>query len=200
MLYTQYKDAALKHLNACKTALYGLKFYHGTTPLSQKKREALLHNIFYLSGYTLECVINYALYKRLRWTSQEVHKLINSDYKIVYVKPTSWNQNAGRLEVKSFTDRIRNVTFTPNFWIAQHEFNKNVQLLHILLPNSRVPIVDNSIRIPPNVHRMVFEIQNQKNHWRPELRYETTTPFSQSDIEEFVELTEQVYIKLLTVA
>ena len=187
MLYTQYKDAALKHLNACKTALHGLKFYHGNTPISQKKREALLHNIFYLSGYTLECIINYAIYRRVGFSlTSEVELLQDTVNNISFYK----------------TPRGNTHKFT--YFVQQHKFHKNIQLLHNLLPGGHsVPLVDRTINIAPEMERMIFDrfagVRNN-NHWRPELRYETTTPFSQSDIEELVKLTEQVYIQLLTVA
>jgi hypothetical protein len=99
-----------------------------------------------------------------------------------------------------FIDR----NYPTRYFIQQHKFHKNIQLLQNLLPGGHsVPLIDRSISISPTMERMIFDrfagIRNN-NHWRPELRYETTTPFSQSDIEEFVELTEQVYIQLLTVA
>lgn len=187
MQYTQYRDASLKHLNACKTALHGLKFYHGSAPLSRRKKESLLLNIFYLSGYTLECIINYSIYKRLGFsTNSRVENLQDTSRSIAFYKKPNGS------------------THQFQYCIQQHKFHLNVQLLHTLLPGGHgVPLIDRTVYVLPNLQKMVFDRYNgtvNNEHWKPEIRYKTTIPFSQTDIEQFVELTEKIYIELLTIA
>jgi hypothetical protein len=55
--YKEYEKASLKHLKACQAMLAGLSCK--TTTISVAEKEYLLMDIFYLSGYTLECIINY---------------------------------------------------------------------------------------------------------------------------------------------
>ncbi|WP_228043965.1 hypothetical protein, partial [Dolichospermum sp. LEGE 00246] len=51
--YKEYEKASLKHLKACQAMLAGLSCK--TTTISVAEKEYLLMDIFYLSGYTLEC-------------------------------------------------------------------------------------------------------------------------------------------------
>jgi hypothetical protein len=193
MIYTQYREASLKHLQACKTALHGLRFYRGNSGVISStpshNRDALLLDIFYLSGYTLECIINYAIYKRIGWITNPVDSMQNSQHRISFYK----NQSG--------------VSFRPSYWIAQHKFNRNVQLLHLLLPGNNVPLINRAIPVSINLQRMVFDAvgtTRNNDHWKPELRYEPTnwfsTRYTEQDIIDLVSLTETVYNDLLRIA
>jgi hypothetical protein len=193
MLYTQYKDASLKHLQACKTALYGLKFYKGasgvTTSTPNPSRDALLFNIFYLSGYTLECIINFAIYKKIGWTTNVQH-MSNSHYSICY----NIHQHS--------------LPFRPTYSISQHKFNKNIQLLNNLLPGNNIPLINPSIPIHsnPNIEKMLLDTVSRRRNtdcWKPDLRYNPVSWFfpkyTEQDVHDLVSLTEDIYIKLQNV-
>jgi hypothetical protein len=183
MIYSSYKSAALKHLQGCKLALNGLKLSTAHGSISGKMKADLLMEIFYLSGYTIECSVNYAIYKRVGWLTRPVYDLFDISKSVSYSKPTSGSP--------------------ISFWISQHKFHKNLQLLSTLLPGgNQVPLVDSSIHVPANLRRMIFDPFNgtkNHNHWRPELRYESNTIFTETDIEAFVQLSEDFYIKILSV-
>lgn len=207
MLYTQYKEASLKHLQACKTAVHGLKFYHGrsaiTSNLAKPNRDALLLNIFYLCGYTLECIINYAICKKISWTSRSVKEMYDVTKNVAFYKePYDPPYGRGKARVRLTSGR----DFIPSYYFAQHKFNINVQLLHILLPGNVVPLVNSSIPVAANLQRMIFDPFNgsRNNHcWKPDIRYLPASWFAsnytEQDVLDLVELTEQVYIHLQSV-
>lgn len=203
MLYTQYKDAALKHLQACKTALHGLS---GT--VSTTNKDALLLDIFYLSGYTLECIINYAIYKRVGWHTN-VYDLIDSNNKISFYKPKK-DRNGNFIRI---FDTRTNQHFTPQYWIAQHQFNRNIRLLadifRVEFPGTSFHLVNNLTRVSMSNQKMILEIigngrtRNNQDFWKPELRYEPVSWFNarytEQDVIDLVNLTEQVFIQLQSV-
>lgn len=205
MLYTQYREASLKHLQACKTALYGLRFYRGNSGIIHStpthNRDALLLDIFYLSGYTLECIINYAIYKRIGWTTQDVKEMYNIPRNAAFFKKPNYPGTRNRVLLASGRD------FFPTYYIKQHKFNKNIQLLHSLLPGNNVLLINRAIPLSINLQRMVFDAvgtTRNNDYWKPELRYEPvnwfSTRYTEQDVIDLVSLTETVYNDLLRIA
>lgn len=202
MLYTQYKDAALKHLQASKTALRGLSFYKGATNSTLNlSKEALLFDIFYLSGYTLECIINYALYKKTGWTTQDVKEVYDISRNFAFFKKPNYNGTRNRVQVQNRSGNY--VDFSPRYFIEQHRFNNNIGLLSSLLPNSQIPLIDSSVNISQKMKEMIFDSLNGRrnnNYWKAEMRYEPITWFSsrynEQDVREFFALTETIYNEL----
>jgi len=56
MLYKNYWYAANKHLKVCKYLLP-----------NEQNNPYVLHDIFYLCGYVLECISTYSVYKHFEW-------------------------------------------------------------------------------------------------------------------------------------
>lgn len=59
MVYEDYYKVASKHLRTCEYMKD-----HLNTVTNPQKRDAILRNIYYLSGYIIEGVINYLIYKQ----------------------------------------------------------------------------------------------------------------------------------------
>jgi hypothetical protein len=72
MLYKDFKNAARKHLNTC-TVLE--EKYHITTNTPEIKKSILL-NVYYLSGYTIECMVKYGIYDLIGYDKDKDIKLL----------------------------------------------------------------------------------------------------------------------------
>ncbi|MDM8552732.1 hypothetical protein QUF72_21805 [Desulfobacterales bacterium HSG2] len=84
MIYTDYEKAAKRHLLTCfqLKEILREKYQRKETlssseamepPLSgleSEQKQALLSNLYYLSGYVIECIYNYAIYKHIGFTGQ----------------------------------------------------------------------------------------------------------------------------------
>ena len=192
MIYSDYEKASLKHLKACKTMVYAL--VHHSASISPKDQSYLLMNIFYLSGYTLECIINYALfkevYRRNRWSDKEcVKKGFNN--KGVVDKSLSfafWQEKTRIINPKTGKSSMTN---KYDHCIQHHHFWNNVTLLDNLLSGNCIPLIGNKKAVPPHVLRIIPT-------WRAASRYDTHVTYKQSDIFDLVDLTEKVYQEIIT--
>lgn len=73
-VYDYYLEAAERHLETCKELKEGLKNH------DDKKQKMILANIYYLSGYVIECAVNYGILKHIKFEK------ISEQYKITDVK------------------------------------------------------------------------------------------------------------------
>ena len=170
MLYREYEKASLKHLKACQIMLTGLNYQ--AKSISVQEKEYLLMDIFYLSGYTLECIINFALlkkvYKRNRWNDTKcVKKVVDSSLSFAFrCKDYQGNQYT--------------------FCIQFHNFWKNINLLDSLLAGNNIPLIGDKKSVPVGLLNMI-------ENWESASRYHTHKKYNESDINALVELTEKVY-------
>lgn len=71
--YTDYKAASERHLETCLQIKEILEQqFQPKTLLSAreaKEQEQLLSNLYYLSGYVIECIYNYAIFKNISFPS-----------------------------------------------------------------------------------------------------------------------------------
>ena len=200
MIYSDYQKASLKHLKACKTMVFALGNHSAS--ISPKDKSYLLMNIFYLSGYTLECIINYALfkevYRRNRWPEKECVKNGFSHKKGVVDNTLSfafWQDKTPKLErgkevINPKTGKP-SMTNKYNHCIQYHDFWNNVTLLDNLLSGNCIPLIGNKKAVPPNVLRIIPT-------WGTASRYDTHVIYKESDIFNLVDLTEKVYQGIIT--
>lgn len=196
MIYSNYEKASLKHLKACQTMVFTL--LHHSASISPKDKSYLLMNIFYLSGYTLECIINYALfkevYRRNRWSDKECVKKGFSHRKGVVDKSLSF---AFRQEKTPKLDHLGKPVINQktgkscmidkyDYCIQYHDFWNNVTLLDNLLSGNSIPLIGNKKVVPQNVLRIIPT-------WGSARRYDTHVIYKESDIFDLVDLTEKVY-------
>jgi len=197
MVYRDYEKAARKHLQTCKSMLLGLDcFESNNMRLSNRNREYLLMDIFYLSGYTLECTINYALFKLISNESHNRSHLLHiasslnppvQDIRNLPVKKIYDNPSTHRF---AFYKRMRGVSVNFNYYVSGHDFWKNIDLLNNLLIGNSIPLISNKNSIPNNLRNM---LDSSINGWKAEKRYETTQRFTLDDIRELVNFSEEVY-------
>lgn len=63
MTYKDFKESAQRHLDAC----YHILEYIDSSPAAHKKTKSdrLSMNVYYLSGYVIECIIKFAFFKAI---------------------------------------------------------------------------------------------------------------------------------------
>lgn len=185
MDYKEYQTASQKHLNTCKAILDSITILNGNTSaqiMQNAKQQAVLHNIFYLSGYTLECIINYSIYKHFKWNKPSVR---DDDHAFSERCGLSY----GRL-------RKRKGSGDYPFFISSHEFSRNVQILQKEFSNSKIPLIDRTEIV--NV-----EVKKLFSAWSVEVRYKNETnshiTLNLANIKDFVQITDKIYNGLIKI-
>lgn len=73
MIYEDYRKSALKHLKTCEFMidnLHNIVDNDSLDELTKSEWEShILRNIYYLCGYVIEGVVNYSIYKKLRFST-----------------------------------------------------------------------------------------------------------------------------------
>jgi len=184
MIYTDYQLAAAKHLNTCNSildSLYRLSRLDNSALLVSRYNQEAFHNVYYLSGYTLESIATYSIYKHFRWNPGTSVKRFD----------------------RSFSNSCQfNFYPHPNYLFSakSHIFQNNqFEVLRREFSNSRIEFIDTSVRVNNNM-RSLF------NLWKAEIRYhQPSSPYlnnnaiSEIDIREFVTITENIYNSLLQI-
>lgn len=148
MKYRDYKIVAKKHLDACKSIL---SQYDGDIP------ENVLREIHYLSGYIIEGVCVYAIYKHFEW---DENKDI-TEYDPDFTRETGLDYYKNGLR-RNELNQI--VTTGAKFYITSHGFNQYIAILDIPFQGTNIPYVDASAEIDEDVNNMI-------SAWKPDLRY-----------------------------
>jgi hypothetical protein len=63
MIYSEYLNAARKHLVTCELLKENISQINTSNTQEKTKCKQLLLNLYYLTGYILECSIKYGIYK-----------------------------------------------------------------------------------------------------------------------------------------
>lgn len=199
MIYSDYEKASLKHLKACQTMVFAL--LNHSASISPKDKSYLLMNIFYLSGYTLECIINYALfkevYRRNRWSEKECvktgfHKkgVVDNSLSFAFWQKQTPKLDRGQPVINPKTGKKLMIN-KYNHCIQYHDFWNNVTLLDNLLSGNCIPLIGNKKAVPKNVLSIIPT-------WGAASRYDTHVTYKESDIFDLVDLTEKVYQGIIT--
>jgi len=75
MIYKDFRVAANRHLQTCQYMVGCL------TKLKTEERQNILDNIYYLSGYVIECIIKFAIYEYVHYPSQNDISGLRKEYK-----------------------------------------------------------------------------------------------------------------------
>lgn len=165
MVYEDYKTASIRHLRTCQHLCQNL----GQVQNTQVKKH-ILANIYYLSGYVIECIINYAIYDLVSYSkTEDVKQLNESSHQISFYKPKKkgWYQ------------------------INHHKFQENSQFLVSQLPAiSQIPFIDWSNK--PEKYRSVERLYEK---WQSNARYEDHQ-FTEQQVKLFVQLVEEIHLKI----
>ncbi|MFN8254893.1 MAG: hypothetical protein U0W24_04340 [Bacteroidales bacterium] len=180
MIYDDYKKAALKQLKTCRRLE---STFRNIT--SSYERDAVLRSIYYLSGYIIEGIVNYSLYKVCTFPQNENVKKLNHSF--------------GTGKKIAFFWRDLNGYIGQKYVIQNHDFMKNVDVLKVKLPSkfSTIPVLSDG--------NQNLCLNNLLNNWNVHIRYHAKNtifqPFSfetYSEIEifDFLNLAEEIYIRL----
>ena len=180
MQYIQYKKAALKHWKSCQAIVnYFDHSHHSISPLIE---DYVLMNLFYLSGYTLECVINYALFNKICTKNNfpshtSVYDVYDTSEKFAFKR--KYPEGTGSEDI-------------PKFYIESHDFMKNISLLKKLTPSSELLLIHNENIVPSAVFNLI-------KTWKARCRYETKNYYNRSDIFALIDFTGKFYIEVCDV-
>jgi hypothetical protein len=73
MLFDEYKKASKRHMMSCESLLKNLELY------SPQKREHILQEVYYLTGYIFECIYKYALFALIDYDPTEPVEELKQD-------------------------------------------------------------------------------------------------------------------------
>ena len=65
MVYKEYLEAAKRHRETCEFLIS--KLNDRTDFIDVRRQEKLIHNIYYLSGYIIECIISYTFFNVIEY-------------------------------------------------------------------------------------------------------------------------------------
>lgn len=187
MNFKEYQQASFKHLTTCKVMLEAMSVQNadGSEIINTDlKKKVMLHNLYYLSGYTLECIINYSILKHYKWP----------DGDSVYVTNHKFS-NRSQLAFYEGTSRMPGGG-TYTFWFSGHDFRRNLQILKKIFSASKVPLIDPSVSVDNDLIKLY-------NSWKVEIRYNhhnttySAVSLSLDNVTRFVRLTENIYNSLM---
>jgi hypothetical protein len=188
MNYKAYQIASLKHLHTCKVMLDSLDLLATNTSAQINeghKQEALLHNMFYLSGYTLECIINYGILKHYKWKEKKSVDDTVPDHHFSSQSDLAFHRGTRTLKGGVY-----------NFNMQGHDFQRNIMILNRALPASKIPLIDRTVRVETDLKNIFMA-------WQVEIRYHSSATLyadvklTKDTIKKFVALTEKIYIDLM---
>ncbi len=190
MDYKDYKTASERHLETCiKLKDFVAVTYLNKTllPHEQKKQNEILANIYYLSGYVIECILHYAIV--------EYVVKVDTDFRKKVAKRNGGNfENVSVRELK-VQDNNCNVGYSYgrySLYRFGHRFQSNIDFFNY---GSKISGIDsiralNGKTIPEQNVRTLF------SKWNVGVRYSNSefqnlnTP---KDIFAFLDFTEEVH-------
>ena len=69
MKYTEFETSARRHLESCYHILDNL--INSTESFRKQKEDRLILNIYYLSGYVIECSLKFAFFKAVKFSKND---------------------------------------------------------------------------------------------------------------------------------
>lgn len=185
MNFKDYQTASLKHLSTSKLMIDSIALFqsHGqASTFNEAKKKALLHNAFYLSGYTLETIINYAIFKHFKWRKDSIYDI---DHNF-----------SAKCDLSFYPDTQRAKSGKYTYWMSQHDFKRNIQILKKTFSNCGIPLIDDKIKVNKDLLQLYLS-------WKVEIRYHkidstyVNISLSEDNVKQFVDLTEEIYNNLM---
>lgn len=78
MQYHEYLNSARKHQYTCEEVLKLIKGIELTSGEGKSRHKRLLLNLYYLSGYVVECSVKYAIYHLIAYDRKKMRKAVRS--------------------------------------------------------------------------------------------------------------------------
>ena len=139
MFYTDYKDAAERHLETCYNLVEKLNIFEdkkqkgGISTLESKTQMNLLSNLYYLSGYMFECLYNYAICKKgLVPDNLSIRDLDRVPPNGTYgTLPICFNANKKNTNIRHCLQRSgHRMTLSDLSFLDSYANSENIPLLH----------------------------------------------------------------------
>lgn len=202
MVYEDYRKAALKHLRTCKF----IKDHLDNVTDIETKRD-ILRNLYYISGYVIECSINFRIYKAIykKKTTKDIEKLFH----VLNKKGKSTDGKIVRFYSKDHP---------PAYYkISGHNYPKYKAVLEHLLPPKKLdkmPILVNKADLTEPLSilfyswRVIFRYQTDDTQFQPYpkdpenlkekkiLEAFDEIGYEENAIRNFVRLAEELYNEL----
>lgn len=187
--YKDYKTAAQRHLMTCQYMVECLTLPDNTLhkPLSSSYKSYLLKNIYYLSGYTIESIINYAIYECVNESKPRhmkirfVNELCEPSQRLIFTLDT-------RKTPRAAGDRTRYL-----YVIAFHNFKENYKVLNNVATSSKfagIPVISRT-------HYPIYwrSIQPLFDNWEAQVRYKNDilTLYTEQQILDFFKFSTELY-------
>ena len=188
MVYSDYKKSAERHLETCFELVQAIlklekkKDKGGLSSSEVKRQNYILENLYYLSGYMLECLYSYAMCKQDNYPQvDEVNNLDNGGYKLCfrYNKRVSLSVNYSLQRPKHKMSLLELSFFDNSSHGYQIAVSQNISLIH------------NNRPLPTNALQKLFE------NWSAYERYKfnhDSTPYvlfsSKNIIDLFWEIVD----------
>lgn len=181
--YKDYRTAAQRHLMTCDYLVKSLSLPDNLShkPNTSPYKLQLLRNIYYLAGYTIECMINYAIYDCVNDNKKGLAKIERVDQLYEPALGLVFKPNIRRDGGKSF-----------QYVIAYHNFQENMKVLNYLATSkfSQVPVIGQCV-YPPNWRAISHLFYN----WEPQVRY-TNIAYTEQQIIDFHKLSLDIYTNI----
>lgn len=196
MRYEYYKTASERHLETCrKLKEIVISTYLGKTLDSTgiKKQNDLLANIYYLSGYAIECILSYSIVTYII--------KVDVDFRKKIAKRTGGKIEDVSIRELKVGDNKCNVGYAYGKYVLYrpgHRFQSNMFFFN---DGSKISGID-SIR---GINGKAIPQKNVKDlflKWNAEVRYSENDFISYlttDDIFDFLDFTEEVYDGITTI-
>ncbi len=177
MKYRDYKIVAKKHLDACLSIM--TQYDNDEIP------ENVLREIHYLSGYIIEGVCVYAIYKHYEWDDNKDIKEYDPDF----TRETGLDYYKDGLR-RNISNQV---IFTgAQYFVTSHGFNRYVELLDVPFQGTNIPYIDASAEIDDVVCDMI-------DNWQPDLRYRygSLNKHTKEEVRMLVSTCERIYNQVI---
>ena len=177
--YKDYKTAAQRHLMTCQYLVECLTLPDNThhKPLSSSYKSYLLKNIYYLSGYTIESIVNFAIYECVNDTKPRHQKIRRAN-----------QLNEPTLSL-GFKSRGKH---GYQYVIAYHKFQENYKVLNNLATSkfALVPVIGGT-----NYPSYWSSVQPLFDNWEAQVRYKSDilSLYTEQQILDFFKFSTELY-------
>lgn len=79
MKYTEFLDSARKHQFTCNEILKAIKIIDISNGTGRSQQKQLLLNLYYLSGYIIECSVKYSIYHLISYDRRKCVTQLNQN-------------------------------------------------------------------------------------------------------------------------
>ncbi len=173
MVYSDYKAAAERHLETCFELVQAIiklekKKHRGSLSSNDTKRQKhILENLYYLSGYMLECLYGYAMCKQDNYPqADQVNSLDNGGYKLCFK-----HNKRGRLNVSYSLQRPQH-----KMSLSELSFFDDVSNGYQIAINQNIPLIHgNRVLSNPSIQKL---FENWSAYERYKINHDNTPNLS----------------------